>query len=254
MVRVEALAEREEVSIGRVVSRGVAAIGAAPFVVLCIGVVVGGAPIVALEWASEQVVAGAGNDDVAAIGATHLLASLATIALSPAVTTYAEARGVRLGDVLAAAARVLPSLLALAVVLALGIGLGAVLVVPGLLLAVIWAVAVPALVEERRGVGHALSRSRALTAGKRWSVLGLQGQLLVPLMMAALVPDLIVVLAQGGRWFESEAPAPSWYWPLTGLIQTLVLALDGAVRTSLYVELRRWKDGPAGGALADIFA
>ncbi|MDP0959003.1 hypothetical protein Q6334_28190, partial [Klebsiella pneumoniae] len=65
-------------------------------------------------------------------------------------------------------------LLGFAIIAALGAGLGYLaLIVPGVIISVMWSVASPAVVVEKRGVLESLQRSRDLTRGYRWNVFGL---------------------------------------------------------------------------------
>ena len=74
---------------------------------------------------------------------------------------------------IARALRVLPANAGLAIACALGICFASLLlVVPGLILLARWSVALPALMIERTGVMESLARSRDLTRGRRWTVLG----------------------------------------------------------------------------------
>jgi uncharacterized membrane protein len=70
-------------------------------------------------------------------------------------------------------ARVLP-VLGVAIVTGIGIVLGLILlIVPGIILACMWYVAVPCAVVERAGVGDAMGRSSILTKGHKGSIFGI---------------------------------------------------------------------------------
>lgn len=108
-----------------------------------------------------------------------LLISLSVILfqalLTAAVThlTIQKLRGLTapLGQVIGRAFRVVGPVVLVSIVVALLTSLGLILlVVPGLIVATMVYVAVPAVVAEKAGVGEALSRSRALTKGERWKV------------------------------------------------------------------------------------
>ncbi|MCD6727704.1 MAG: hypothetical protein LT070_10785 [Solirubrobacteraceae bacterium] len=78
-----------------------------------------------------------------------------------------------LGELFSSVTPVLGQLILVGLVAGLGIAIGFVLlIVPGLILLTIWAVAAPVVVVERPGVFAALSRSGALTKGNRWQVFG----------------------------------------------------------------------------------
>jgi hypothetical protein len=65
----------------------------------------------------------------------------------------------------------IPLILGLSIIMGLGIGFALVLlIVPGIILALRWAVAVPVAVLENKGVGDSLARSTQLTEGNRWRI------------------------------------------------------------------------------------
>jgi hypothetical protein len=83
-----------------------------------------------------------------------------------AVAEIRSGRTPRLGDIAARGLRVLPTAVATAIMTTLGIGLGLVaLIVPGIILAFRWYVAVQAAAIEREGWQAAIHRSRELTQG-----------------------------------------------------------------------------------------
>lgn len=70
----------------------------------------------------------------------------------------------------------------------IGIGLGLVFfIIPGLLLFVRWSVGLPALLRENLGVSEAMGRSRDLTEGNRWRILGLALLIWVPFLLVMLL-------------------------------------------------------------------
>ena len=78
-----------------------------------------------------------------------------------------------MGELFSAVSPVLLPLLGLAIVAGIAIAIGLVLiVVPGLILLTIWAVAAPVMVIEHPGVFAALGRSRDLVRGYGWQVFG----------------------------------------------------------------------------------
>lgn len=83
----------------------------------------------------------------------------------------------------------------LSVLLGIGVTIGFVLLIlPGIYLMTIWAVAAPALVVERGGVFAAFGRSRELVRGHGWKVLGV---ILLVVLLALLAGILVGVLATG---------------------------------------------------------
>jgi hypothetical protein len=95
-------------------------------------------------------------------------------------------------------------LVGLGILSGLGIGLGAILLLlPGLILIVMWAVIVPVCVVERLGPIDSMSRSSDLTRGHRWKLSGIMipllalqeiGRRLVPFILA---PAGLVVMSLG---------------------------------------------------------
>lgn len=82
--------------------------------------------------------------------------------------------GVSLSESIARGLSRFPSLLGLMFVMTLALIVGLMLlIVPGLILVVMWYVAVPACVVERTGPIGSLGRSQELTKGHRWKLFGL---------------------------------------------------------------------------------
>lgn len=248
-------------AIGRVLSRAFATIGANPLAVFGIAFALAALPQALLTIASNAL----GTSEPLALtlgfssflfvgGLTSLILSTITQgALVRITVSYAEGTPTSVGQALSASLRALVPLVVLAVLLALGIALGfALLFVPGIILWLMWSVAAPALVEERCGVIAAFGRSRALTKGARWRILALELVVLVFYWLIAAVIGVAAIffshVLNGGSQLIIWAAA----WAVVS--NTLTAAVWGTIQTSLYVELREWKDGPATGRLADIFA
>jgi len=78
-----------------------------------------------------------------------------------------------IGELYARTQPYLGALIVAGVLAGLGIAIGFVLLIaPGLYLLARWAVIVPTIVLERRSAGESFTRSSELTAGHRWTVLG----------------------------------------------------------------------------------
>jgi hypothetical protein len=140
------------------------------------------------------------------------------------------------GELLRSATPVIGQLILVGIVAAIGIVIGFVLIiVPGLILITIWAVAAPVVVLERPGVFAALGRSRELVRGNGWQVFGV-----------IFVLFFVVLFVSSGIEIAADAAGTA-----AGLIARVVVgvltgpfsALAAAV---LYFELRRV--GTAGGA------
>lgn len=263
-----AAADRDDrsVSIGRIFSRAFGTIGSNPVATLGIAFLFGALPSLLLAY----VVQTAGTETFAALGSVGvvalaifsaviaiMLAMITQGALVRATTAYSEGRKASLGESAMAGLSVAVPLFLLGLVSAIGIALGFLLIiVPGIILYVMWSVAAPALVEERLGPIEALGRSSDLTSGARWKIFGLT---LVIVVLYWMFSALVVML--GALWYGGLADfavsaaggMPIGYLVVNAIAGTVTSAVWGVIQTSLYVELRDWKDGPQTEALAEIF-
>jgi hypothetical protein len=138
---------------------------------------------------------------------------------------------------------VLP-VIGIAIVTGLGIILGFfLLIVPGIMLAIAWSVAVPAKVAERIGVFESLSRSRALTKGHRWKIFWL-----------LVLTSILIGMGQGALVGAFTA-----FGAAVGAVAAAIgAAIAGAIMATLvatmYVELRTLKEGTDVNTLAAVFS
>jgi hypothetical protein len=119
----------------------------------------------------------------------------------------------------------------------------ALLVVPGLIIAVWFWVAVPVMVVERRGVRASLTRSRDLTAGSRWPIFALV--LLSIAMFAGFGYAMAVVVDYETAFWLSLATE------LGG--NSLLVAFWAVVSTVSYVDLKRIREGAGVEEIAAVF-
>ena len=139
--------------------------------------------------------------------------------------------------------RILPILVAtLLSYLAISLGL-MLFVVPGLILLTMWILLVPVIVAEGKGPLGSFGRSAELTKGSRWRIFGLMVILFV-IQVGALFLAGFVGTALGGRVASAAAAAVS-----SGFSAILLATF----LASLYVELRRAKEGKSVDGLAEIF-
>jgi hypothetical protein len=115
------------------------------------------------------------------VGGMILLGSFLTMVLSTlsqAIVLYGafqdmRGRPVSLNDSLKVGLRRFFPIVGLAILVALGIGFGLVLlIVPGLILLAMWYVSTPACVVEQLGPFDSMARSSQLTKGHRWKIFG----------------------------------------------------------------------------------
>jgi uncharacterized membrane protein len=155
-----------------------------------------------------------------------------------------------IGSSLAAAMRSLIPLILTGLLVTLGAYVGMILlIVPGIILFVMWSVAVPVVVVERVGPLQAMGRSRFLTKGSRWAIFGLS--------LAAIVVIMILSFAIYG--FNVTAMAAAAQSPNIGriiaasLLGCVTSVLMSAGIAAIYSELRMIKEGVSNDQLAAAF-
>lgn len=257
----------EGMSVSRVFSRTVAVISGNPATVLGIAFVFGALPSVLLSWFLQGLRVGMASDADSRLGYyAILLASMVIgVILSALVqgalvrTTLAhdEGRRATFAESASTGLQCALPLVGLAILMAIAVGIGWILlIVPGVILYIMWAVASPALVAERTGVFGAFGRSRELTKGARWKVFAVE---LVIVIVWWLISGIVGVMIfrligiEGMQQFGQRGLPLGW---LIGnaVLSTLINAIWSTVQTSLYVELRNWKGGHSEEALQEIFA
>jgi hypothetical protein len=182
------------------------------------------------------------------------LVSLLTTALTQSALTYGtlqDLRGQRagIGDCIARGLASAPRVAIAAILWSVIVGIGTLLlIVPGIFLAVMLWVYVPAIVVEGAGVTASLGRSRDLTRGHRWGIFGM----FVLLILAFMLVEFAVVGAVG---FENLATAmlSGWaFWVLSAI--SVLITAYAAVMTSVgYYQLRAEKEGVVIDDIAKVF-
>ena len=128
-------------------------------------------------------------------------------------------------------------LIVLGVVQGIGIGIGIVLLIlPGLFLLGIWAVAQPAMIIERTDIGASFTRSRVLTEGRRLRVIGTIVLVAVIAMIAVAIPLFFVNLLF--EWAGSLVLSIAG-WAIGGIY----MAFTAPLLPLLYFLLRQEKEG-----------
>lgn len=141
-----------------------------------------------------------------------------------------------------AISKLLP-LIGLGIVVAIGISIGLVLlVIPGVILYLMWMVAVPAMVVENLDVFGALSRSAVLTSGSRLKLLAL---VIVFIVFSFIIGIPIGVISM---------ISPSLSTVSGALVTTVSAAVSSAGIAAVYIELRGTKEGASTDQLASVFA
>jgi len=258
--------EERRVSIGRVFQRAFSAIAFNPAVMLGLALVVGALPGLLMTWVFFQI--GLTSPEALRNGSASfgsffgailisslismIISALVQAALTRATVAANEGRRVTFGESLSSALSVVAPLIGLSILFAFGVAIGfMLLLVPGLILLTMWAVAVPALVIERDGVFQAFNRSGELTKGSRWKILGLFLVLVVGYWLLSMVFGLVGLATFNAATATSGITATNIIGSI--VLGTLFNMVWGTVQPSLYVELRQAREGDSADRLAEVF-
>jgi hypothetical protein len=131
--------------------------------------------------------------------------------------------------------------------MAMAVGLGfLLLLIPGVILAVGLALAIPAVVlEPGTSASGALSRSWELTRGARWRIFGLGITLLVLLYVpvVAITGLFALLIPQSGGMFGAASLGMVMAIAVGGLVQMFIYPLFYCVLTIAYYDLRVRREG-----------
>ncbi len=139
---------------------------------------------------------------------------------------------------------------------ALGIYGGALLIIiPGVILAVMWSVGVPALVVENTGVMGAFARSRELTRGYRWWILLVGLTFLVIIFIISAVGEVVLAAFRASPAIGGSLTASGrvGYAVITSLMETFGAIISAAGTAAVYYELRYLKEGISPKSVAAVF-
>jgi hypothetical protein len=253
-------------SIGRVFERAFSTIKHNPLVVLGLALLLGAVPALLMTYLLASLGLGASTGGLGSTAVTGLvgamfasmivglvISAIVQGALTRATVAESEGQTATFGECLSVGLRFFLPLIGVGIVFAFGVFFGMLLlIVPGVILLLMWAVAAPAVVVERDGVFKALSRSRELTRGARWKIFGLFLLLGVLYWLLSIVFGLVGLQAYG----EPGAASNLAVGNLVGsvVLGTIFNAFWGTIQPSLYVELRHWKEGDSVEELARVFA
>jgi hypothetical protein len=188
------------------------------------------------------------------VGIVNILGGLAGLVLQAAIIRISagelDGRRPDVGASLGAGLRKLLPLVGLVIVIGLAVGVGVVLlIVPGVMIGLVWSVAVPSYVVERIGVFDALRRSADLTRGNRWRILGLY----LLFGIAVLLVDMVVFTIGGGVFAVAQGRGGLLVLVLTVVVGMLSAMLGATLAAVLYTDLRRAKEGIGAEGLAAVF-
>jgi hypothetical protein len=240
--------------IGRVISTSLAVLGRnlVPFLLLAVAI---GIPYLVVQ------ISLIGSIDMAAVERTGqipdgffgmmaivFIIGMLTYVMTQAVIIYGTVQDLRgqkagFGASLSHGFAVLPKVLIAAILATIAISIGLMLlVVPGVILILMWWVFVPVMVVEGAGIGAGFGRSRALTSGHRWQILGLLVIVFVAQMLIGLVVDLFAALA-----------GPLVGQIINAAVMFLFTAFAGVLAAVGYYHLRAEKEGVIIEDIAKVF-
>jgi len=141
------------------------------------------------------------------------------------------------------------------IVYSLAVGLGSLLlVIPGLIVLTMYAVAVPVAVVERLGVFASLSRSAELTDGYRWRVLGTIFLAVILVFLIVAVFGMVFAMAVIAATDFSDSAASAEGVALVGFVVDAAATAFWAVIVAVtYNELRTAREGADVGQIAAVF-
>jgi hypothetical protein len=150
-------------------------------------------------------------------------------------------------------ARLLP-VIALLIVMSLGIALGfALLIIPGLILAFMWYIAVPICVVEGLGPIGSLTRSASLTKGHRWAVFGLWALTIVANLVILMVVGLIVTVASLVLGISTPGAIRIVSMSIQLLGQAISSGFSAVLLGAAYFALRQAREGIDTDRIAPVF-
>lgn len=194
------------------------------------------------------------NPLFAVFGIVGFIACLVTVPIMQGALVFGsmgdlEGRPASMNDCLAAGSKHWLRLLGLDFLAGLGVAIGMILlIVPGVLLALRWSVAIPALVLEGRGIQESMGRSAVLTQNRRWSIF------LLGLIFFGAMIVLQMVLTIIGFPFGSLHDHSAFTVVTTPLVNTCTSVVVYPMATVLFRELRGDKEGGNPTALGKVFA
>jgi hypothetical protein len=156
------------------------------------------------------------------------------------------------GQILSGAVGVLIPVFLLSIVIGVMVGIGTLLlVVPGIILYVMFWVAVPAAVVEREGVMGSLKRSLALTKGYRWKIFFI---LVIWAVLAWVIQIVLMVILgvplEAAGMGAAGTSGASW---VLQIVNVLLSGISASILAVGYHDLRVVKEGVGSAEIARVF-
>lgn len=259
--------EERSFSVGKVLGRTFGVMGDNPIVIFGISLLFGALPQQLYAYYMRLSMAGLGSNPGTANATAFFALSMGSMvvmvvltmivqaALVRATIAYDEGERASFGASIAVGLSMVLPLIGLTLLMVPALMVATLFFfIPGVILFLMWSVATPALVTERTGIFAAFGRSRFLTKGARWKILGLLIVIWIVLFMASGVVGAITVAFGVAGSMAMGGAMPVSILILSLVTSTATTAFMSTAITSLYISLRNWKDGPQAHSLADIFA
>lgn len=159
------------------------------------------------------------------------------------------------GQILSGALSVLIPVLFVSIVVGLLVAVGTIaLIIPGIILYVMFWVAVPAAVVERTGVGDSMKRSLELTKGYRWQIFFVMVIWLVISIIVQLIVGFIVGVPLGATSeMAAHANVSVAGLFITQIVNMLLSGISASILAVGYHDLRVAKEGIGSDEIARTF-
>jgi Membrane domain of glycerophosphoryl diester phosphodiesterase len=150
------------------------------------------------------------------------------------------------------------AIIGISILVFLGLAIGfALLIIPGVIMALRWAVTLPVCMVEGKGPLASMRRSAELTKGHRWKLFGIGVLIYVVAITTALVRVLVVGLLAGSGILGGLGLSVPGGIIITAIISlilsAIVIAYFNVVAATIYHDLRGAKEGVDTEQIATVF-
>lgn len=260
MADITAGGPQERFDFGRVVGQTFSLIGRNFVLFFLMSIIFVGLPQFGLLYARSYAITGQGISglwQVTIVGAIITMATAFILqgALTRAAVDDLSGSGVKFGAAVGDGLRYFFPLFIVAILVMLGIWIGLILlIIPGIILALRWAITAPVVVIERDGPTRSMGRSAELTEGHRWPIFGL----FILYFLLAVAADVVVsqVFSALGAATGVMAGLDSLgvtFMGVSAAVQAFITLISTVGTAALYFELRRVKEGVGVEQIAAVF-
>ncbi len=160
---------------------------------------------------------------------------------------HLSGKPVDIGETFATSLRYIVPLIVMSILIGIGVFIGLIfLIVPGVILYLMWAVAVPVMVEENAGIIDSMKRSAALTSGSKLMIF-------VLFLLIGILSFLLIAVLTLGAGFGGDMNLSTMELIGQAVAGAVSALISSAVVAALYVELRTVKEGASLEGLAAVF-